>query len=231
MPTEIAIRIPRRNGDVIATVRLERMERREGFTERDPWACDQGDPQACEIIPYPELPPSLFSYSWLGRGDGYDLRFTMHRGYAGGVLDGPAGRFDLAWSQLKELKLEYFRFEGDVEDIGEAAPTPPKTARPVPVLSATAAQAATLARIEPKSVTTGPQLDMLVLITEEVRRLSRITSAPTRPRRPVATSARPFPSGATTSTPCSARPRSIPSPTNSAMCSAPTTMPPIPPFR
>lgn len=36
MPDEVAVRIPRKGGDVAVTIRRERMDRREGFTERDP---------------------------------------------------------------------------------------------------------------------------------------------------------------------------------------------------
>lgn len=53
MPSEVLVQIPRELGDVVATLTLERMIRREGFAERDAWACSQGDVGACELIPYP----------------------------------------------------------------------------------------------------------------------------------------------------------------------------------
>ena len=62
----------------------------------------------CEIIPVPGFPPELFSYTWTGQGDGYDLRLTIHHGHAVGVLSGPQGRFGIAWQQVKELRVDYF---------------------------------------------------------------------------------------------------------------------------
>ena len=93
MPDEVAVRIPRDREDVNVVITRERMDRREGFTERDPVGCnsDKPPPGACEIIPYPELPLEQFSYSWVGRSDLYDLRLTIHRGQAIGILVGPAG--------------------------------------------------------------------------------------------------------------------------------------------
>lgn len=62
MPSEVSVRIPREQGDVEAILTLKRMVRRDGFGERDAWACSQGDVSACELIPYPGLPADKFSY-------------------------------------------------------------------------------------------------------------------------------------------------------------------------
>lgn len=97
MPDLIAVNIPRPGDALSATIRLESMIRREGFTERDPAGCNSENPPpgACEIVPYPELPADQFSYTWTGRGDDYDLRLTVHRGHATGVFSGPRGRDSL----------------------------------------------------------------------------------------------------------------------------------------
>ena len=172
MPTEVAVSIPRETGNVIATLQLERMDRREGFGERDPWACDQGDISACEIIPYPDLPADLFSYTWIGQGDGYDLRLTIHHGNAIGVLSGSAGRFAISWHTVKELRVGYFRSDEEFGNFGDP-PRKSALAEDIPALSPAAAQGATLARIEPQLLgpagATNTQLDLLFLITEEAR--------------------------------------------------------------
>lgn len=173
MPTEVAVRIPRENGDVVANVRLDHMNRREGFTERDPVGCNQDipPPGACDIVPHPGLPANQFSYTWDGRGDGYDLRLTIHRGYAVGVVWGSAGRFEIKWNQLKELRMAYFRSDDGFDNRGGSS-AQPTSAGTIPVLSATAAQTATLARIEPQRPAGAGDtaLDILFLFTEEARR-------------------------------------------------------------
>jgi hypothetical protein len=75
MPDTIAVTIPRPGNAVTGVITLERMDRREGFTERDPLGCssEKPPPGACEIVPYPGLPANQFSYTWTGRGDFYDL--------------------------------------------------------------------------------------------------------------------------------------------------------------
>lgn len=175
MPEVVAVQIPRREGDISVSIGLERMDRREGFGERDPWACLRGDPTGCEIVPYPGLPPELFSYTWIGQGDSYDLRLTVHHGYAVGVLSGPAGRFFIDWKHVKYLRLDYFMVDDSIADEGpdraparQSAPTAPHA------LTTAAVQEATIARIEPQAVeptavTSTTQLDMLVLFTEEAR--------------------------------------------------------------
>lgn len=175
MPDAIAVSIPSPGGAIFATVRRERMIRREGFTERDPVGCnsDAPPPGACEIVPYPGLPENQFSYTWTGQGDGYDLRLTIHRGYAFGVLAGPNHRFEFHWNSLKELRLEYFRLDDSLDgnlgpiESASAAATPP-----APTISTAAAQAATVARIEPQAPAGAgtAELDLLVLVTEEARR-------------------------------------------------------------
>jgi len=173
MPDFVAVRIPRADGVLTASVRTERMDRREGFGERDLWACMRGDPTGCEIIPYPGFPSELFSYTWIGQGDGYDLRLTIHHGHAVGVLSGPRGRFGIAWRQVKELRVDYFHMDDDFDSDGDVL-VEPTSASKVPVLSSAAAQSATLTRIEPQQL--GPasagntQLDLLFLFTEEARR-------------------------------------------------------------
>jgi metallopeptidase family M12-like protein len=176
MPDIVRVRIPRTGGDLTASVRLERMDRREGFGERDFWACIQGDPTGCEIIPVPGFPPEQFSYTWTGQGDGYDLRLTIHHGNAVGVLSGPKGRFGIEWKQVKELRVEYFLIDDSMVDgsPGEA-PAQPAAPSAVPVMSVADARNATVARIEPQTL--GPsapssttQLDMLVLFTEAARK-------------------------------------------------------------
>lgn len=177
MPDAITVSIPRPGGVVSATVHLESMIRREGFTERDPVGCgsDAPPPGACDIIPYPGLPANQFSYTWTGQGNGYDLRLTVHQGYVVGVLAGPGNRFEIRWNTLKELRLDYFRLDDSIAESGGLELNDSASATvvsEVPVMSAAAAQAATVARIEPKTPagagTTG--LDLLVLVTEEARR-------------------------------------------------------------
>jgi peptidyl-Asp metalloendopeptidase len=177
MPDIVAVRIPHADADVTASVRLERMDRREGFGERDFWACIQGDPTGCEIIPVPGFPPEQFSYTWTGQGDGYDLRLTIHRGNAVGVLSGPQGRFGLEWKQVKELRIDYFLIDDSIVDGSPSqAPTPPAAApSDTPVMTAADARNATVARIEPQTLspsapTVTAQLDMLVLFTEAARK-------------------------------------------------------------
>lgn len=70
MPNQVTVRIPRPNEGVEVTIDLESMDRRIGFVERDPLACDRGDPTGCEIIPIPDFPDDQFSYRWSGRGQG-----------------------------------------------------------------------------------------------------------------------------------------------------------------
>lgn len=169
MPDIVRIRIPRAQGAIDASVHLEHMDRREGFAERDLRACLRGDPGGCEIIPVPGFPVDAFSYTWIGQGDGFDLRLTIHHGYAVGVIVGPPGRFAVEWVRVKELRVDYFRMDDDIE--AAAAPAHLASAD-VPVLGAAQAQHATLARIAPQamapSVTT--ELDLLFLFTEEARR-------------------------------------------------------------
>lgn len=93
MPSDVAVRVPLSlGGEVAATLHLESMDRREGFTERDPLSCgsEHPEPGACDTVPYPDLPIEQFSYTWIGQGDGYDLRLTVHRGHAIGVFPVPA---------------------------------------------------------------------------------------------------------------------------------------------
>ncbi|ANB17790.1 Hypothetical protein I596_1766 [Dokdonella koreensis DS-123] len=122
MPSEVLVQIPRELGDVVATLTLERMIRREGFAERDAWACSQGDVSACELIPYPGLPANKFSYTWIGKGNDYFLRLTVHLGHAVGVIWGPKGRFEIQWSQMKELRMAYFRSDEGFERRGDSRP-------------------------------------------------------------------------------------------------------------
>jgi hypothetical protein len=152
MPDVVRVRIPRRDGDLVASVQLERMDRREGFGERDTWACIHGDVTGCEIIPYPGYPQELFSYTWIGQGDGYDLRLTIHHGHAVGVLVGRAGRFGIEWRQTKELRVEYFLVDDTIANAG-SSPAATQSDQPanVPAMSVTDAQRATLARIEPRA--------------------------------------------------------------------------------
>lgn len=175
MPDTLTVSIPRPSGAISATVRRESMVRREGFTERDPVGCnsDAPPPGACDTVPYPGLPANQFSYTWTGQGDGYDLRLTVHRGYAIGVLAGPSHRFEIRWNSMKELRLDYFQLDDSLT--GNPAPiesSPTANTQSVPTLSAADVQAATVARIEPQTPagagTTG--LDLLVLVTEEARR-------------------------------------------------------------
>jgi metallopeptidase family M12-like protein len=176
MPAEVSVRIPREAGDVRATIQLDHMDRREGFGERDPIACFyEGDLSGCEIVPYPNYPPELFSYTWVGRGDTYDLRLTIHRGYAVGILVGPQGRFGIAWNTVKELRLDYFLVDDSFDEEGDHMGA--TNAAPAPIAGKTslsATSAAILARVEPpptspSSIASTPQLDMLVLITEGAR--------------------------------------------------------------
>lgn len=177
MPTEVGVLIPREGSDVAATIHLQRMDRREGFGERDGYACAHGDPRGCEIIPYPDFPTALFSYTWVGQGDGYDLRLTLHHGHAVGVLAGPQGRFAISWDRLKELRVDYFRTDDSIANAthsgvqSTAAVVFTPLASP-PSLTQAAARAATVARIPPhatQSTTSTTQLDMLVLFTEPAR--------------------------------------------------------------
>ncbi len=69
------------------------MDRREGFYNGDP---------------IPGFPPEQFSYTWSGRGNGYELSLTVHRGNALGVLSGAVGRFGIGWTQVKEVNLRYY---------------------------------------------------------------------------------------------------------------------------
>lgn len=171
MPSEVSVQIPRALGDVVATFKLDRMVRREGFAERDAWACSQGNAPACELIPYPGLPANKFSYTWFGEGNGYFLRLTVHLGNAVGVIWGPKGRFEIKWSQLKELRMAYFRSDEGFERRGDSLSLQDEQ-RPVPVLSAEETQSATLMRIEPQDPAGAgvAELDMLFLFTEEARR-------------------------------------------------------------
>lgn len=175
MPGEVTVRIPRAAGEVVATIRMKSMDRREGFTERDPVGCSSNAPPpgACDLVPYPDLPANQFSYTWVGWGDGHDLRLTIHRGYAVGVLVGPGYRFEIRWSRIKELRQEYFRINDTLPPPQKLASTspPPAETRPVPVISAAEAQAMTYARIQPKAPAGAgtTELDLLVLITEEAR--------------------------------------------------------------
>lgn len=176
-PSEVTVRIPRAAGEILATIRMKSMDRREGFIERDPVGCnsDSPPPGACDLIPYPGLPASSFSYTWVGWGDGHDLRLTIHRGYAVGVLVGPGYRFDIRWSKLKELRQDYFRTDDTLPPPKRPAsppPLPPAETHPVPVMSAAEAQAMTYARIQPKAPAGAgtTELDLLILITEEARR-------------------------------------------------------------
>lgn len=119
------------------------------------------------------MPENLFSYSWLGRGGDYDLRLSIHRGNAIGILVGPAGRFAVSWHLAKELRLEYFNMDDDLE-VRNAPNANTASMSNVPVMSAAAARVATLAKIAPRDL--GPtgagnaQLDLVLLFTEEARR-------------------------------------------------------------
>jgi hypothetical protein len=174
MPAEITVRIPRKGGDLVATILRERFDRREGFVERDPVGCnsDRPPPGSCDLVPNPDLPENEFSYSWVGRGGDYDLRLSVHRGNVVGILVGPAGRFAMSWYMTKELRLEYFNMDDDLPTQGVSA-TDAATMADVPVMSAAAAQSATLAKIGPRDLGTNgvsnAQLDLLFLITEEAR--------------------------------------------------------------
>ncbi len=176
MPADIFVQIPRDAGDVVASVHLESMDRREGFGERDADACVHGDPSGCEIIPYPDFPAELFSYTWVGQGDGYDLRLTVHHGHAVGVLSGPKGRFGIGWHTLKELRVTYFKTDDSVvyDQPSELTLPLPRQSVPsaAPPLTPGMVQSATLARIQPlrtQQTSSTTQLDMLVLFTENAR--------------------------------------------------------------
>ena len=62
-PSQIAISIPQKGSEVAATIQIEQMDKRDGFTERDPKACREGITSACEEIPIPGWPDSKFSYT------------------------------------------------------------------------------------------------------------------------------------------------------------------------
>ena len=93
-PDTVTISIPRPQGNFSTSVQLEHMDRREGYFDG---------------VAIPGLPPEQFSYTWSGRGNGYDLRLTVHRGDALGVLSGAVGRFGIGWSQVKEINMNYYR--------------------------------------------------------------------------------------------------------------------------
>lgn len=179
MPSQIRVRIPRVKGEPVdAIVAFESMDRRDGFVQRDGWACEHGDPAGCETIPAPNLPDDQFSYTWTGQGSGYDLRITVHHGHVVGILIGPAGRFSISQRMVKELDRDFFRLD-DVPVVpdGEGRFGLPVEQQVTPrVVSAAEAQSLTVQRIEPKQVDVpngtalSTHIDMLVLFTEEARR-------------------------------------------------------------
>jgi len=182
MPEQIAVGIPRVRGEPVnVVVTLESMDRRSGFVQRDGWACDHGDPTGCEIIPAPNLPDDQFSYTWVGQGQGYDLRLTVHAGHAVGILVGAAGRFSISRGMVKELNRDFFR----LDDVPVVPNDAGRLGRPLPqqassrAMSAAEAESLTVQRIEPKqpdiserlsSAASAAHVDMLVLFTEEARR-------------------------------------------------------------
>lgn len=173
MPDEIVVRIPRADGDLVATIRRERMDRREGYVDRDPVGCnsDKPPPGACDQIPDPDGPENGFSYSWVGRGSDYDLRLSIHRGNAIGILVGQAGRFAVSWGLTKQLRLEYFNMD-DTPPIERIPASAPANAS-VHEMSARAAQSATIATIPARDLgpsgSSNAQLDIAYLFTEVAR--------------------------------------------------------------
>ncbi|MEP7044202.1 MAG: M12 family metallo-peptidase [Dokdonella sp.] len=178
MPTVIAVHIPRQGGNLDVNISLENMDRREGFGERDPQACDRGDLSGCEIIPIPGFPVDEFSYTWSGQGNGYDLRLTVHRGNAVGVITGEIGRFAIAWNSLKELNQAFFETNDTIVGEGtEAIQTPAKIVAgrensAIVNWTDEKISAATVKKIRfssPSMVATTTSLDMLVLVTDQAR--------------------------------------------------------------
>lgn len=178
MPSQIRVRIPRVRGEPIdAVVVIESMDRRDGFVQRDGWACDHGDPTGCEIIPAPNLPDDHFSYTWIGQGSGYDLRITVNHGHVVGILVGDAGRFSISRRMVKELNQDFFRLN-DLPPVTNDEERPGVSASQITprVVSPVEAQALTVKRIGlkqtdmPNGPTSSAHIDMLVLFTEEARR-------------------------------------------------------------
>ncbi len=176
MPTVIAIHIPRQGGNLDVNISLENMDRREGFGERDPWACENGDLSGCTIIPFPGFPADEFSYTWSGQGNGYDLRLTVHRGNAVGVITGQIGRFAITWNLLKELNQSFFRMDDSLDQgdptISRVNPTKPNSYSPVDTWTDQKISEATVGKIDlrtPSAVSTATQLDMLILVTDQAR--------------------------------------------------------------
>lgn len=176
-PAQVTVRIPRPLGAVDVTIDLESMVRRGGFSERDGSRCFlTGDPIACEIIPIPNLPDDQFSYRWSGRGQGYDLRLNVRNGHAVGSIVGAAGRFQIAWRGIKELRMEYFRLNDPINLPDQSvAPAAATSSTSNVVMSAAEAASATLLQIPAKAhapnspAAASRQLDVLILFTEQGR--------------------------------------------------------------
>ena len=173
MPPTVRVLVPRAEGDINVDIDLEVMDRREGFGERDPLACDQGDLDACEIVPIPNYPEAMFSYTWNGESDGYELRLTIHHGNAVGVLAGPRHRYEIRWDRLKEIRQDYFRTDDSIVDEKTSVVVPEGASTAIGAMSTSKAHESILAQFElapdSRSVAGTTALDMLVLVTEEAR--------------------------------------------------------------
>lgn len=174
IPQAVRAKIPSVNGDQFVTVKRLTWSQRDGFAERDSQACDHGDISGCEIIPIPELPVEQFSYDWVGRGDGYDLRLTIHHGYAIGVLTDGTKRFFLSWNSVKDINLAYFWLDDSFDDRsdGFGVTYEPRAIPSVPVMTAQQGASLTVKTFHPslQPHTMGlPEYDLAVLFDEEAR--------------------------------------------------------------
>jgi len=177
MPTVVNVHIPRETGDLYVNVTMETMDRRQGFGERDPVACRDGDQDACTIVAIPGFPPEKFSYTWIGQGNGYEMRLTVHQGYAVGVISGEIGRFAVYWDSLHELNQPFFNLNDNLPDQGSASAQVHEalvasTSSPPTVWTDEKVSAATVGRMKfkaPSTIASNTQLDLLILVTNQAR--------------------------------------------------------------